>query len=120
MDPTLVTFLDLLKSSKVPPVITEDEVICGRVRLRVFPSVDAPLADMLFIEFPGDLRPDEAAFPMSFKYCLVGKDLPAFLARMKSSLHSGRDHVEVVGPWSIQCSERGSGKFLSIEAKRVS
>ena len=119
MDSTLTQFLDLLKSAKEPPVITEDEVICGRVRLRVFPDLNANRADMLFLEFPGDLRPDEAAYPMAFKYSLVGADLQGFLARMKASLHSGRDHSEICGEWNIQCSERGSGKFLSIQATRV-
>jgi hypothetical protein len=119
MDSTLTQFLDLLKSAKEPPVITEDEVICGRVRLRVFPDLNADRADMLFLEFPGDLRPDEVAYPMAFKYSLVGSDLQGFLARMKASLHSGRDHSEIFGEWDIQCSERGSGKFLSIQATRV-
>ena len=113
-------FIEIIKLGNKPPHITEDEVICGRIRLRAFPDLKSDDLDMLFLEFPGDLTMDEAVLPMTFKYSLAGDDLEAFLARMKKSLHSGQDHVENLNGWEIQCSERGSGRFLSIQAKVVS
>lgn len=118
MDDLVRKYLELTGGGKKLPIITEDEIVFGRVCLKVQPSVEAEDAEVLLMEFPVDLVPDEAALPMAFKACLAGYEgLMPLMGRIRDSLGRGRDHVERLGVWKIRCSERG--RFQTIEARRV-
>ena len=97
------------KIDGIEAVIGEDEIVADRVRVRIFD-------DMLFCEFPVDSTPAEIVAAAEFIVALVGLDsFQPLMNRMKKSLHSGQDHFENVGNWSLACSERGS--FQTIEAR---
>ncbi len=115
MDKTVIEILDALRAVGVVPVVTDLEIKVGRISLRVIPSVDSDSPDRLFLDFPEDLRPDEAALPMALKAAVIDCPLHDFLGRLKSSLTHGREHLEAFPRWQIRCSQKGA--LLSIEAR---
>lgn len=119
MDALVKNYLDLVGNGKNLPLITENEIVFGRVSLKVSPSVLTPVAGKILLEFPCDLSPGEAAVPFAFKVCLVGYDgVMALMARIQASLAAGYAHEEQLGVWRIRCSEKGA--FQTIEATRIS
>lgn len=117
MEKVVSDYLDFLRSFGHVPEVGDREIVLGRISLSVFPSVESDSIQRLFMDFPEDLKPEEAACPMGLKFALVGpSELPDFLRRIGNSLHSGKEHHELYGEWSIRCSEKGS--MLSIEARR--
>ena len=108
MNPAVAEYLNMTKGSVKLPMVTDDEIVIGRVSLKVFPSVESDSVDRLFMEFPADLQPDEAMIPMMLKVCLVGfDDIPCLMQRLRESLHAGREHLETVGPWNLRFSDQG-------------
>ena len=108
MNPAVAEYLNMTKGSVKLPMVTDDEIVIGRVSLRVFPSVESDDVDRLFMEFPADLQPDEAMIPIMLKVCLVGYDeIPQLMQRLKESPHAGREHFETLGSWHIRFSDQG-------------
>lgn len=107
MNPAVAEYLSMTKGSVKLPVVTDDEIVIGRVSLKVLPSVESDDVDRLFMEFPADLQPDEAMIPMMLKVCLVGYDeIPSLMPRLRESLRAGREHFETLGPWHIRFSDQ--------------
>ena len=108
MNPAVSEYLKMTKGSVKLPMVTDDEIVIGRVSLKVFPSVESDDVERIFMEFPQDLQPDEAMIPMMLKVCLVGYDeIPGLMQRLRDSLHAGREHLETVGPWDLRFSDQG-------------
>ena len=108
MNPAVAQYLEMTstKDSVKLPMVTDDEIVIGRVSLKVFPSVESDDVERIFMEFPQNLQPDEAVIPMLLKACLVGYDeLPPLMARLRESLHAGREHRETVGAWDLRFSD---------------
>lgn len=109
MNPAIAQYLKMTstKDSVKLPVVTDDEIVIGRVSLKVFPSIESDEVDRIFMEFPRDLQPDEAVIPMLLKSCLVGSDeLMPLMGRLRESLHAGREHIETIGPWNLRFSDQ--------------
>ncbi|MCW1887678.1 hypothetical protein OKA04_23275 [Luteolibacter flavescens] len=107
---------DYLEMVSGMATVGDREISLGRVVLHVLPRVDADPPERLFMEIPGDLRPQEALAPMALKAALVGHEgLPAFLHELKAALAAGKEYRHQAGKWRVTCSEKGS--MLSIEAR---
>lgn len=103
MNPAVAEYLRMTQGSVKLPVVTEDEIVIGRISLKVFPAVESDEVERIFMEFPQDLQPDEAAIPMLLKACLVGyEELLPLMPRIQESLDAGREHRETLGPWHLR------------------
>ncbi len=105
MNPVITEYLSM--TSVKLAVVTDDEIVIGRVSVKVFPSVQADDLDRILMEFPADLQPDEAGIPMILKGSLVGYDqVIPLIVRLRESLHAGKEHIETIGPWNLRFSDQ--------------
>jgi len=117
--PIIQRYIGELKTARFPYIITDTQVLCGRVALTASPGIDSEVVHSFRLDLPPDAQPPhELAYPLLFIVSVFSKEAYCeFRTKMRDSILATKEYSVVLDGWRLHIFTEDGHRVYLVEPK---